>query len=245
MGAVLHSQAPARNSHPGTIVDARNGDPIDKADAAAYGAKDPSARGVCPQHKDQLDRRLSDVKGNFEFHIDAKYPSYFAVYCSNGYAAREVPANDNLRSGSRVVPDPVKLYPTEAKLRTEKVDPTGAARQAIARVLDDATGDFRYFRSADAQGFSRAVEELTAGDRQTANELLARPAAGRGWPIQGDLPGVAREATVRGLDDATDHLRYFANVAEGGFFAAVKLFAPAEQATIERLRTRQFASRAR
>ena len=188
MGAVAHSQTPARNTHAGAIVKAHNGDPIPRAQANAYRVQDPGARPPCPQHTEFLDRRESDIRGNFEFAIDAKHGSYYAVYCAAGFAAKEVPTNDNLRSGTRVKPDPVRLYPADATLRSENIDPVHAARQAITIVLDDVSGNLGYFRNADSAGFAVAMERLAPTDRELVLVLANRGPGGRGQPVPAPQP---------------------------------------------------------
>lgn len=238
VGAVVHSQTPTRHTHAGAIVKAHNGDPIPKAQAIAYAHQDVGARPPCPQHKEFLDRRESDARGNFEFSIDAKYATYYAVYCADGFQAKEVPVNDNLRSGTRVRPDPVRLYPSEATLKSENVLPVSAARQAITLVLDDVSGNLRYFRTVDGAGFAGATERLSGTDRELVVVLANRAVGGGGQPVSGAQPQVAQAAVLRVLNDATGNLRYYTAVAEGPITEAVKLFPPAEQAAIDRLRTR-------
>jgi len=242
VGAEGNAQAPERHEHAGLIVDARNGEPIDRALATAYASAITPARGACPEHREQINQSLSE-RGNFDFQIDTKYSSYFAVYCSNGFQVLEISANSNRISGTPVSPNPIMLFPNGQRLQASGVSQTTAARQAITRVLDIVADKLRRLASLDAAAFSSALGRLTTGDQQTVKELTPRTASVT--PLQDTLPAVTQDAPLRVLDDATIHLRYFARVAGDGFYAAIKLFSPTDQATVNRLQDRPFALQTR
>ena len=231
VGSLAGSPQSTKFKHPGAIVDARNGDALPGALATAYGAKDPDAKGACPRHKDELNEDEADQQGNFTFLIPPDRSSYFAMYCSNGYQARPVPANDNSRDGSRVFPDPVKLYPTQAKLAASGIDPTTAAVVAIVRVLDEATDDLRYFRGADADGFSEAVKQLDPTSRDATTLLLERRGASSPRAGRTGLPQVAGQAVRLVLETATGNLTYFRTASRGGVESALPKLAELDRRT--------------
>jgi hypothetical protein len=207
-------QAAGLFTHGGALVDASNGDAIRDGMANAY-ASEGTDSGVCPQGQGPIDARPSDAQGNFTLRIGRDHPSYLAIYCANGFQARPVPGNDNTRDGSRVSPDPVRLYPTRARLSTLKLDPVFVAYSAISRTLDGATSDLKYFRGADAGGFAAAEALLDPTTRQALQALVERPATGRARPVADAQPNAARQAIAIVLATASDDLRYFDAVPQG------------------------------
>jgi hypothetical protein len=94
-------------------------------------------------------------------------------------------------------------------------------------------------RNADAVGFARARTRLSRADDRILSVLENRSPVGTAQPaILLPQQTVPETFIARGLDDATNHLRYFASVAEGPYFAAMKVFLASEQAAIEQLRMR-------
>lgn len=235
--AAVPARAGAQDAriHTGTVVDAITGKPV-AADVAAYAARDLGATGDCPQHREPIDRRTADAAGAFEIRVDAKYESFVAVYCADGYVAREQLANRNQDSGSRVVPDPVKLYPTAARLKNDNTPPTDALRLAVINVIQEVTEQVSLFAAGERIAVQQRFAELLPPDQQLVAVLARR--AGRSRPSEAAVATTAPGALTGVLDSATMHLRYFASATGSGFFAGLKAFRGEDREIVEILRNR-------
>ncbi|GEM_PF-2670450 len=167
-----------KHIHPGTIVDAVDGKGI-QAGAYAYGSAELVGDGNCPKYKDSLDGTQSqEGTGTFTFRIDKGRSSYVATYCQNGYASRTEDKNDNSQGGTRVQPDPVSLFPKQAKLASLQIEPVDAAYVAIGRVLDRAQSDILYLSRADEGAYYSALRRFSEQDGQILNMLQKRRSLG-------------------------------------------------------------------
>jgi len=205
--------------------------PLDGAYAQAY-AGQPAPSGACPKPSPPLDQRKTENGGKYEFQIDSNTPSYYAVYCANGFQTEETAGNDNTGMAD-VRPNPVRLVENFPK----NSDQTNVAFDAIARVLDAATVTLRRVQASAAGAFTGIVDGLAA-DAATVRFLTTRrEALPPGLVLR--VPTDPRQAIVIILNDATLHLTYFNKAAPDGFPAAVSKFPTDEQLVIQRLRTRQ------
>lgn len=161
--------------HPGDIVDADTNLGI-RADATAYGSDLKESDEGCPKYKDQLDVTHSSAgTGDFHFEIDSKRKNYVATYCQGAYVPRTVRENDNTTDNTKVLPNPIQLYPNAATLKARQLDAVEFADRAIGTLLTQAHEDLEYYAHADKDSFYRALEKSSAKDRDVINYLLSRP----------------------------------------------------------------------
>jgi len=166
--------APNVNQHDGIMKDAVSGEPI-YASARAFGSEKESAPNDCPAFDDLLFSTHSvPGSGDFSLLIDKSHLSYTAVYCQPGYRPQTRRGLDNLRNGTRVDPDPVRLYPIPQALAQRKLDPVDAAYLAIRRVMSDAESQVYYFSNADEDSFYKALKFFPPEEQQVLQVLIAK-----------------------------------------------------------------------
>jgi hypothetical protein len=236
----------AKYVHPGTIVDAYTRKGL-LAEAYAYGSArlDGSGSG-CPVYLDRLDaQESSQDNGSFTFHIDTMKSSYVAVYCETGYAARTETTNDNSRNRTRVQPDPITLYPVSVQ-GASSVD---VATVAIARDLMGLRANFSYYRDANQDAFSGALNSrFSASDKKIVGDILKMPSHGvpgqftpapSGPRTEVADANVAFVAIASDLNNVHSDLNYYAKVEKSGYSEALKSrFSNQEREIIESIRTR-------
>jgi hypothetical protein len=205
---------------------------IDGAYAHAYPSM-PAPSTSCPRPGETLDQRKTEKGGAFELQVDANRPSYYAVYCSNGFQTSEVPTNDNTMM-SDVRPTPVRLFPN----RSPKLDEQSAAWESIVRVLDTATVALRGIQRSVGSAFAQVI--AVPADAEAVKVLAMRKESTPAFDLRLQ-PASPQRMIVIILNDATIHLTYFNRAAPEGYPGAVRKFSTDEQRAIERLRTRPLA----
>lgn len=243
--AQLKKETKNSNAHPGTIVDAYAHTGI-LAKAHAYGSEKVESREDCPVYEDPLDHQSSDSKtGAFTFNIPKDKSGYLAVYCQPGYFSRTETTNDNSRDGSRVQPDPIKLFPLMSKLPAP-VTLAEAAFVAIATDLDGMTSNFNYYEKASPKAFASAVEENLRKDRDLVEAIKSRKptlpeTSLPPRPKRADIANtqVAYVAIATDLDNARSNFKYYGQVDKGEPFGDAYIkFSRTDKMIIDRIRER-------
>ncbi len=232
-------------SHPGTIVDAYSRKGI-MADAYAYASQTASKGPGCPTYASLLDGQKSSLPaGDFTFHIDPQNSTYLAVYCKQGYAPRTETTNDNSSDNTRVLPDPLTLYPTSVP----GVSGAEVAAVAIGTDLDGLHANFQYYAKSDQVAFAQASDshKFSDSDRSVIKVLMERskPFSQEPQPNKWRSQEWAGSSHVSFIAMATDlnHVRsdliYYERADEGGYFGALRSsFSPDESNAIEAIRKR-------
>ncbi len=232
--------------HPGTMVDAYSKRGI-LARAYAYGSQEEKSGGDCPVYADSLDSQKSESEtGAFTFHIQKDKNGFVAVYCQQGYASRTETTNDNSKDGTRVQPDPVKLFPLQAKLPA--IPPSTVAFIAIGTDMNQLRSNFRYYADVARAAFSVALEKNFAPEDRDLVEAIKN----RRTPyVDGSVtepqpriknfgePDIAFIAIATELDNARSNFIYYEGVNKDAYSTARSKFPSQDQKIIERIRTRR------
>jgi len=146
-----------RFSHQGKVIDAVTKKPLAKVRATAYASTKRAEKSPCPQYESFLDDEESAADGGFTLRIPATNSSYVVTYCIAAYDVFTREANDNVKDGSLVEPEPVRLFPVG-----------GDGQQmaaAITHVRNDAKRAVATLAKANVLEFAKAATLLDEPER--------------------------------------------------------------------------------